>query len=144
MQCNAMQCEGLVCLQERLVDAAAAAKATTTASRNWNKFCVPVEIRDLASEAAKCRNLVRQKELRKIARKARRELEIGRAVLPREEVMHRAVVTKLWVNGRASEDRDEWTEMVRAHCERCYDDIAETSEVQAERIDVRGPVAIGL
>ena len=23
---------------------------------------------------------------------------------------------------RASEDRDEWTEEVRAHCERCYDD----------------------
>ena len=44
------------------------------------------------------------------------------------------MVTKLWVNGRASEDRDEWTEEVRAHCERCYDDKAETPEVQAERI----------
>ena len=44
------------------------------------------------------------------------------------------MVTNLWVNGRASEDRDEWTEEVRAHCERCYDDRAETSEVQAEMI----------
>ena len=47
---------------------------------------------------------------------------------------HRRVVTKLWVNGRASEDRDEWTEEVRDHCERCYDDKAEIPEVQAERI----------
>ena len=44
------------------------------------------------------------------------------------------MVTKLWINGRANEDRDEWTEEVRAHCERCYDDITQTSEVQAERI----------
>ena len=29
---------------------------------------------------------------------------------------------------------DEWTEEVRAHCERCYDDKEETSEVLAERI----------
>ena len=51
-------------------------------------------------------------------------------------MIHRPVVTvtKLWVNGRASEDRDEWTEEVRAHCEKCYDDKMETSEVQAERI----------
>ena len=26
---------------------------------------------------------------------------------------------------------DEWTEEVRAHCDRCYDDKTETSEVQA-------------
>ena len=49
-------------------------------------------------------------------------------------MVNRPVITKLWVNGRASEDRDEWTEEVRAHCERCYDDKGETSEVQAERI----------
>ena len=55
-------------------------------------------------------------------------------MLPREKVINRPVVTKLWVNGRASDDRDEWTEEVRAHCERCYDDKAETPEVQAERI----------
>ena len=95
--------EGLVSLHERLVVAAAEVKATTTASRNRNKFCVPEEIRKMASEAAKCRNPVRKKELRKIARKPRREFEAGRAS---------SVVTKLLVNGRASEDRDEWTEEV--------------------------------
>ena len=47
---------------------------------------------------------------------------------------HSKVVTKLWINGRASEDKDEWTEEVRAHCEKCYDDKAETSKVQAESI----------
>ena len=49
-------------------------------------------------------------------------------------MIHRPVVTRLWVNRRASEDRDEWTEEVRAHCERCKDGKAETPEVQAERI----------
>ena len=49
-------------------------------------------------------------------------------------MVHRPVVTKFWVNGRASENRDEWTEEVRADCEKCYDDKLETSEVQAERI----------
>ena len=76
---------------------------------------------------------MRRRHLRKIAQKARREFDAGKAVLPRGKVINRPVVTKLWVNGRASEDRDEWTEEVRAHCERRYDD-EETSEVQAERI----------
>ena len=88
----------------------------------------------MASEASKCRNPVRKKQLRKVARKARRELEAGKGVLPKGKVTHRPAVTKLWINGRASENRDEWTEEVRAHCERCYDDITETSEVRAEKI----------
>ena len=49
-------------------------------------------------------------------------------------MIHRPVVTKLWINGRSSEYRDEWTEEASAHCKPCYDDKAETSEVQAERI----------
>ena len=49
-------------------------------------------------------------------------------------MINRPVVTKLWVNGRASEDRDEWTQKVWAHCERCYDDKEDSPEVQAERI----------
>ena len=43
-------------------------------------------------------------------------------------------MTKLWVNGRASEDRDELAEEVRTHREKCYDDKIETQEVQAERV----------
>ena len=110
--------DGLVALQERLEDAASAVKATTTASRNRNQFSVPDEIREMAADAASCRDPVRRKLLRKRARKARREFEAGRAVFPRSKVIHRPVVTKLWINGRASEDRDEWTEEVRAHCEK--------------------------
>ena len=86
--------------------------------------------RKMASDAAKCQNPVRKKQLRKIARKARREFEAARPVLHSVKVIDRPVVTKLWVNGRASEDRDEF----RAHCQRCYDDKAETPDVQAERI----------
>ena len=126
--------DGPVALQERLEDAAAAVKATTTAMRKQNKFTVRDEIGEMAAEAAKFTNPMRRKSLRKAARKARREFDAGRAVLPGGKVVRRPVVTKLWINGRASEDRDEWTEEVRAHCEKCFDDKTEMSEVQAERI----------
>ena len=95
---------------------------------------MPDDIREVAADAATCRDPVRRKLLRKRARKARREFEAGRAVPPGGEVIHRPVVTKLWINGRASDHRDEWTEEVRAHCEKSYHDKTETSEVQAERI----------
>ena len=85
-------------------------------------------------QGTNCKHPVRRKSLRKKASKAPTECDAGRAALPGGKVIHRLVVTKLWVNGRASEDGDEWTEEVRAHCERCNDDKAETSEVQAERI----------
>ena len=68
--------DGLAALQERLEEAAAAVIATTTALRNKNKFTVPDEIREMASEAAKCRDPVKRKLLRKRARKARREFEV--------------------------------------------------------------------
>ena len=75
-----------------------------------------------------------KKTLAEIAQKARHEFEAGKEVQPRGKVIQRPTVPKLWVKGRASEDRDEWTEAVRAHCERCYDDKEETPEVQVERI----------
>ena len=126
--------DGLAAPQERLEAAAGAIKATRTALRNKTKFNVPDEIREIAAAAATCREPVRRKLLRERARKDRREFDAGMAALPRGTVIHRPAVTKLWVNGRASEDRDEWTEEVRARCVKCYDDKMETSELQAERI----------
>ena len=35
---------------------------------------------------------------------------------------------RLWINGKASDDREERMEMVTAHCERCYDDKDETAD----------------
>ena len=63
---------------------------------------------------------------------ARREFDARMGALPRGKVVKKPVVTKLWVNGRATEDREEWSEEVRAHCEKCYDDKSETPEVQAK------------
>ena len=59
--------EGLISLQERLeeAEAEAAVKATTMATRNKNKFKIPAEIRKLATEAARGRNPILRKELRK-------------------------------------------------------------------------------
>ena len=75
------------------------------ARRNRNKFAVPDEIREMAAAAARCRDPVRRL-LRKRARKARRVFEAGRVVLPGGKVIHRPVVKKLWINGRAREDRE--------------------------------------
>ena len=58
-------------------------------------------------EAAKCRDPVRRKLLRKRARKAHREFDVGRAALPRGEVIHRPVVTKLRIGGRACEGKSQ-------------------------------------
>ena len=82
-------------IPERLEDAAKGVKAATTAMRIKNKFTVPDEVREMASEAAKCRDPVRRKLLRQSARKAPRDFEAGRAALPRGTVIHNPVVTKL-------------------------------------------------
>ena len=53
--------------------------------------------------------------------------------LPRSKTLQRPVVKRLW-KGRASEDREEWMEEVKGHCERCHDDTDETSQMQEDRI----------
>ena len=93
------------------------------------------------------RDLVKRRILRKKAQKARREFDARVGALLRAKVVKKPVVTKLWVNGRATEDREEWCEEVRLHCEKCYDDKSETSEKQAERIRVqrcRGDSAVAI
>ena len=115
-------------------ETAAQVKATTTASRNNKKYKLPDEIRKMSALAAQCRDPVRKKVLRKLAHKARREFDARVGALPRGKIVTKPVVTKLWVNGRATEDREEWNEEVQLHCEKCYGDKSETPEVQAERI----------
>ena len=39
-----------------------------------------------------------------------------------------------WINGKVSENRDEWMEEVKTHCEGCHDNKDESSQVQEERI----------
>ena len=140
--CDASKVSGLEDLQARLEGAVVEVKATTLASRNKNKFMVPDEIRELASMAAQCCDPVKRRVLRKKAQKARRELDARVWVLPRGKVVKKPVVTKLWVNDRATEDREEWCEEVRLHCEECCDDKSETSEKQVERIRCRGDSAV--
>ena len=126
--------DGLEALQSRLEVSVAQTKATTTASRNNQKFMVPDEIREMSALAAQCRDPVRRKVLRKKARKARREFDARVGALPRGKTVKRPVVKKLWINGRASEDRDERNEEVKIHSEKCFDDKSKIPEVQAERI----------
>ena len=92
--------EGLALLHERPVSAAAEVKATATSTGNRNKFCVPSQAQLSVGI------LLRKKHMRRIARKARREIEAGRGAPPRGKMINTLVVTKLWVNGRG-EDRDE-------------------------------------
>ena len=80
---------------------------------------MPEEIRHMASDAARSPDPVRRE-------RHEENLRRGERCYPERR--------KLWVNGRVSEERDEWTEEVRAHCERCCDDKAETPEAHAERI----------
>ena len=145
--CDANEVSGLEALQARVEGAAVEVLAAALASRDKNKFMVPEEIRELASLAAQCRDPVKRRVLRKKAQKARNEFDARVGALPRGKVVKKLVVTKLCVNGRATEDREEWCEEFRLHCEKCYDDKSETSEKQAERIRVqrcRGDSAVAI
>ena len=125
---------GLVALQERLEDAATAVKATTTAMRNRNRFTVQDEIKEMAAEAAKCRDPVRRKLPRKSVRKPRREFDAGGAALSGGKVIHRPVVTKLWVRTemsgqKKSEPIVKSAMMTRWRRQRCRLRGSETREV---------------
>ena len=104
---------GLDSLQTRLETAVMAAKETTTAMRS--KFKIPDFFQEMAVAAAKCRDPVSRKVLRKRAQRARKEFE-GR------KIDRRKLIEKLWIDGRVSEDGDMWMKGVMAHCEHCYDD----------------------
>ena len=113
--------------------AAAEILAAITSSRNRNKFCVPEDIRQMASEAAKSRDPVRGRHLRKIAQKARREFEAVKAVLPRGKVVG------LWSRSSGSMDTPASTETNgRRMSEPIANAVTMTKrkrpEVQAERI----------
>ena len=113
-------------------------KATWRPRTKTNLWC---PMRELASVATQCRIL------RKKAQKNCREFDARMGASPRDKIVKNPVVTKLWVNGRATEDREEWSEEVRSHCEKCYDDKSETWEMQAERINAqrcRGDNAVAI
>ena len=105
-----MEDEVLDSLQKRLEEAVATVNATTTTMRN------KINAR-----------------FRIISEKWRRR-QSPSVALPRGKLVERPTVEQFWVNGKASEDREEWMEEVRAHCERCYDGKDESSKVQGERI----------
>ena len=52
-------------------------------------------------------------------RKTRREFDPRVGALPKGKTVQRPVVKRLWINAKVSEERDEWMEEVKAHCERC-------------------------
>ena len=68
-----------------------------------------------------------------LRKKARGEFDARVGVVQRSKVVVKKFeVKKFWVNGRATEDREEWCEEVRLHCENSYDDKSETPVVQDE------------
>ena len=44
-------------------------------------------------------------------------------------------LTELCVNGDLTEDREEWQQQLRRHCEEVFSDPDETREVQEKRIE---------
>ena len=64
----------------------------------------------------------------------RGEFQFRKAFLPEVKVIQRLVVTKLWTNRRATEDRDECTGENAVHLEKYHADILEASEDEDERI----------
>ena len=92
---------GLEAPQKRLEEAAAAVKATLMATRNKNKFQVPAEIRQMATEVARCRNPILRKDLRKKRGRPGDKLMPGRVPVPEVFVSRRLLYEKCY------EDKDE-------------------------------------
>ena len=68
-----------------------------------------------------------RKELRKKARKARRDFAIRVDALPKSKTIQRPVVKKRWIDVKVGEDREEWMEEVKARpamCDRKIDVIS--------------------
>ena len=84
------------------------------------------EVRNMAWRAAKCRDPQLRKSLRKVARKARME------ILPVAKQHVVRPIKKLWIEERVCEDRETWKNVLRPHCDKCYDHKRETSEAQEE------------
>ena len=59
------------------LEAAVEVMGTTTATRNNNKFKIPDDIRKMATEAAKCMNLIQEKH-----EKARRQFGVSADAMP--------------------------------------------------------------
>ena len=91
--------EGLEALQVRL-EAAGEVMGTTTATRNKNKFKILDDIRKMATEAAKFRIPIWEKH-----EKLDGNLVSVRMQCPTGKIVQRLVVKKLWIAGRAGEDR---------------------------------------
>ena len=119
-------------LQERL-EVAAALEATTTATRNKNKFLIK------EMTAATCRNPVLRNELMQKTRKARKEFDARVGALPRGKTVQRSVVPRFGIIGKASEVREEGMGEEQTHCERCHDDKDETSQMQEARVQAQRP-----
>ena len=93
--CDVDAVGGLEAFQASVEGAAVEITAPAMASRNKNMFMVPEEMREMASLAAKCRDLARRRVLRKKAQIARREFDATMGALPRDKVVKKPVVTKL-------------------------------------------------
>ena len=101
--------DGLALIHDRLASAVTEIRATTTSSRNRNKFCVPEEIRRVASDAAKTRDPVRRRHSRKIAQKARR----GTAEWVTHTFRELNKEADLWADKGAKWRVEEWVDTTR-------------------------------
>ena len=73
--------------------------------------------------------------LQKEARKARADHLIKCCLVPVRRKTQRKPLSELYVNGKFTEDREEWQKELQRHCEGVYTDQEETREVQKKRID---------
>ena len=57
------------------------------------------------------------------------------SIMPGKKKLKRKPLTELYVNGKFTEDRDEWKRELQRHCDEVSTDPEETSKVQEERIE---------
>ena len=125
--------EGLDSPQERFEEAAAAVNASMTATREKIMFKILVEIRRAGDRGAEMRESCVEEIPQEKSQEGQENLMPGCVRFPEVRPFRDPSRKRLRINGRASEDREEWMVELKSHCERCYDDKDETSQMQEDR-----------
>ena len=76
--------------------------------------------------AARCTAKIKRRVLKKQARKARAEHQVKCCLVPGKKKAKRKPLTKLYVKGHFTEDREEWQKELQRRCDEVYIDQEET------------------
>ena len=127
--------EDLATRQKTIEIAAGEVAHHTKAERATHSLSTPENVRSREEAAARCTAKIKRKVLKEQARKASAEHLVKCCLETVKKKTKRKPLTELYVKGYFTEDRKEWQQELRRHCDEVYTDQEETNEIHQDRID---------